>query len=290
MRPRLSMAGAALFFAVSFLLLYRDILAKLIHDWGASDNYSHGFLIAPLALYFVWERRPLLSALQPRPSLVGVVLIIASLAVCTVGMLGAELFLMRISMVGVLAGSVVFACGWAALRVLAFPLLFLLLMIPLPAIVFNQVAFPLQLFASEVGESILSALGIPVLREGNLILLASTTLEVAEACSGIRSLVSLLTLGLVYGYFTDRRTGVRSAIALSAVPIAIVSNAARVAGTGVVAHYTGPEAAEGFFHTFSGWIVFIAGLILLVCVQVTLARLFPVRSEEESHRPGMEAA
>lgn len=290
MRTRLSMAGAALFFAGSFLLFYREILTKLVRDWGASDNYSHGFLIVPLALYFVWERRTLLSVLEPRPSLVGVVVVIGSLAVCTVGTLGAELFLMRISIVGVIAGSILFACGWAVLRVLAYPVLFLLLMIPLPAIVFNQIAFPLQLFASQVGETILSVLGIPVLREGNLIVLASTTLEVAEACSGIRSLMSLLTLALVYGYFIDHRTNVRSVIALSTVPIAIVSNAARVAGTGVVAHYTGPEAADGFFHTFSGWLVFMVGLILLVCVQGVLTRFFPVRTKEQSHLPGMEAA
>jgi exosortase len=148
-------------------------------------------------------------------------------------------------------------------------------MIPIPAILFNQVVFPLQLVASRAGEASLSAAGIPVLREGNIITLANTTLEVAEACSGIRSLVSLLTLAIVFGYFTDPRPGVRAAIALSAVPVAIVANALRVAGTGIAAHYYGTAAAEGFFHSFSGWIVFIAAFAMLFGVIRLLRWLLP---------------
>src|SRR5207237_6491746 len=138
--------------------------------------------------------------------------------------------------------------GWRHVRALAFPLSFLLLMIPIPAIIFNQIAFPLQLLASQFGESAMSLANVPVLREGNVIVLANTTLEVAEACSGIRSLVSLLTLAIVYGYFSDRRAGVRVAIALSAVPVAILANGLRVAGTGIAAHFYGAAAAAGFFH------------------------------------------
>src|SRR5207244_1888849 len=157
------------------------------------------------------------------------------------------LFLSRISLLGVLAGMILFLFGWAHLRALAFPLAFLLLMIPLPAIIFNQIAFPLQLLASRAGEYAISAADIPVLREGNVLVLANTSLEVAEACSGIRSLISLLTLGIVYGYFTDRRTIVRVVLAASTIPIAIVTNGGRVAGTGIAANYFGPEAAQGFF-------------------------------------------
>jgi exosortase len=169
--------------------------------------------------------------------------------------------------------------GWPALRVLAFPLAFLVLMIPIPAILFNQVAFPLQLVASQAGAAVLAALSIPVLREGNVIVLAHTSLEVAEACSGIRSLISLLTLGVLYGYFTDRRPAVRVAIALSTVPIAIVANAGRVAGTGIAAHYYGPEAAQGFFHTFSGWLVFVVALALLFLLTRALIRMVPPPGE-----------
>jgi len=140
-------------------------------------------------------------------------------------------------------------------------------MIPLPALIFNQVAFPLQLLASRAGEMALSVLHIPVLREGNVIVLAHTTLEVAEACSGIRSLVSLLTLGIVYGYFIDPRGPVRVAVALSTVPVAVVANGLRVAGTGIAAHYYGPQAAQGFLHSFSGWMVFVVAMAAVLGVR-----------------------
>jgi exosortase len=139
-------------------------------------------------------------------------------------------------------------------------------MIPIPAIVFNQIAFPLQLFASRVGEMALTLAGVPVLREGNVMTLANTSLEVAEACSGIRSLVSLLTLAIVYGYFLERRAWLRVVLVCAAIPIAIAANGVRVAGTGLAAHFVGPSAATGFFHAFSGWLVFVVALALLVVV------------------------
>jgi exosortase len=259
----------------SFLLLFAPVLARLVQDWANDDNYSHGFLILPLALYFVWERRTRLSAIPSQPTFLGLGVVAAGLALLLAGLLGAELFLTRLSIIVVAAGAILFLFGWATCRVLVFPLSFLLLMIPIPALVFNQIAFPLQLLASRVGESVLSALGIPVLREGNVIVLAHTSLEVAEACSGIRSLISLLTLGIVYGYFTDPRIGMRLMIALSTIPIAIVTNSARVAGTGVAAHYYGVEAAQGFFHTFSGWLVFVVAFGLLFVVTRLLIRAVP---------------
>jgi exosortase len=149
------------------------------------------------------------------------------------------------------------------------------LMIPLPAIIFNQIAFPLQLLASRAGEMVISLAGIPVVREGNVLQLPSQTLEVAEACSGIRSLVSLIMLAIVLGHFTERRIGPRFLIALAAVPIAIVANAARVAGTGLASELVSPAAAEGFLHTFSGWLLFVVAFIGLVAVQRMLARALP---------------
>ena len=202
------------------------------------------------------------------------------MAVLAAGVLGAELFLTRLSMLGGVAGAVLFLYGWNHLRVLAFPLAFLLLMIPIPAIVFNQVAFPLQLLASRFGELALAATGVPVLREGNVITLANTTLEVAEACSGIRSLISLLTLAIVFGYFVDRRPWVRVTLALASVPVAIVANGMRVAGTGIAAHRMGPDAAEGFFHTFSGWFVFLVAFALLFAVQRFIAVAAPAAPGE----------
>ena len=261
----------------SFVLLYRAVLVKLVSDWYTDDNYSHGFLIVPIALFFVWERRHRLLNAAVRPSWVGLAVIIASVAVLIAGLLGAELFLTRISILGFVTGTILFLFGWAHLAILVFPLLFLLLMIPIPAIIFNQIAFPLQILASRFGEAALTVLGIPVLREGNVITLATTSLEVAEACSGIRSLISLLTLAIVYGYLADPRIWARVVLALASIPVAIVANGVRVAGTGVAAHSYGADAAMGFFHTFSGWLVFLVALILLFVVQRVIVLVAPIR-------------
>ncbi len=266
---------AAALGASAFWWLYAPVLSKLVHDWWTDGNYSHGFLIIPIAAYLAWERRLPLMRAALRPTSIGLFVIIASLLVMVAGTLGAELFLTRVSMLGVLAGIVLFAGGWTHVRILAFPLGFLLLMIPIPAIIFNQIAFPLQLLASRFGTAVLSFAGIPVLREGNVIVLAKTSLEVAEACSGIRSLISLLTLGIVVGYFSDRRVWVRTALALGTIPIAIFTNGVRVAGTGVAAQYFGAEAAEGFLHAFSGWLMFIVALLIVFGVQRILNALRP---------------
>jgi exosortase len=246
---------------------YHEVAAGLVRQWSTDDNYSHGFVVLPLALWFTWERRVALRALPLQPSNTGFFLIAFSLAMLVVGVLGAELFLARISMIGVIAGLVLFLAGRAHLRVLTFPIAFLLLMIPLPALIFNRIAFPLQLLASGAGATALETAGVPVLREGNVLVLASTTLEVVEACSGIRSLVSLLTLALVLGHFSLRARWSRALLAASAVPVAIVANAARVAGTGFAAHFWSPEVAEGFFHVFSGWIVFAVAFGALLLIQ-----------------------
>ena len=255
--------------------LYRDVVAGLVNDWAHDDNYSHGFLIVPLAGYFLWERRDRVRQAAAQPSMLGLVASSGSLALLVAGILGAEFFLSRVSIIGVLAGTVLFLYGWPVLRVAAFPIAFLLLMIPIPAIVFNQIAFPLQLFASRFGVMVMQLFGVPVLREGNVIVLANTSLEVAEACSGIRSLISLLALGIVYGYFSDSRLWVRVLIAASTIPIAIVTNGLRVAGTGVLAHFYGPDAAHGFFHTFSGWLVFLAAFGILFVVMHSVRRFVP---------------
>jgi len=229
----------------------------------------------PLALYFVWERREKLRKIPVTPSALGLVFVLGSVIVLIAGILGSELFLTRISILGTVVGVILFLFGWAHLRALAFPVAFLLLMIPIPAILFNQIAFPLQLLASQFGESAMGLANVPVLREGNVLILANTTLEVAEACSGIRSLVSLLTLAIVFGYFSDPRGWVRTLLTLSAIPVAIVTNGFRVAGTGIAAHRFGAAAAEGFFHEFSGWLVFVSAFMLMLAVQRAIVRLAP---------------
>jgi exosortase A len=275
MPSRAKLTAAITLLACAFVLLYWPVLRKLVYDWSTDENYSHGFLIVPLAAYLAWERRDRLRALPARPNTFGLLIVAGSLVMLVAGLLGAELFLTRISMLGMLVGGILFVLGWKHLKALLFPVGVLLLMIPIPAIIFNQILFPLQLLASRVGEASLSAAGIPVLREGNVIILANTTLEVAEACSGIRSLVSLLTLAIVYGYFSDHRPGIRLAIAFAAIPVAIIANGVRVAGTGFAAHYFGPAAAQGFFHTFSGWLVFVVAFLLLFAVMQLIQRLVP---------------
>ncbi len=253
--------------------MYAGTFTSLVRQWASDDNYSHGFFVIPLSLYFAWTRRDQLQHAPSKPSVIGLVLIGGSVLVWTAGLLGSELFLTRVSLIGVIAGTIWFVWGGHHLRILAFPVLFLLLMVPLPSIIFNQLAFPLQLVASQVGESAIAAAGIPVLREGNVLHLPARTLEVAEACSGIRSLVSLLFLAIVLGRFTDLGTGGRVLLALGAVPIAIVANAARVAGTGLTAEWISPAAAEGFFHAFSGWLMFVVAFGALLVLQQVLTRI-----------------
>lgn len=201
--------------------------------------------------------------LPVKPSWFGLAVAAGALGVLVVGVLGSELFLSRSSLVLLLAGLVIHFLGWPHFRILLFPLAFLLLMIPIPAILFNQIAFPLQLLASQLATSSLELLGVPALRLGNVIQLPVMTLEVVEACSGIRSLVSLTTLAIIYGYLRETRDLRRVFLAISAVPIAVFANALRVAGTGLLGQYWSPEKAQGFFHTFSGWLLFVASLLML---------------------------
>ena len=269
--------SVALLLTAGVVWLYHGVLSSLVRQWASDDNYSHGFVVLPLAAYFIWERRAQLAAARSRPTWLGAAILAASLTLLLAGLLGAELFLARISLLGVLAGMLLFVWGREHFRILLFPLAFLLLMIPLPAIVFNQIALPLQMFASGVGETAIRLAGVPVLREGNVLQLPTTTLEVVEACSGIRSLVSLIMVAVTLGYFADERTPARIAIALSAIPIAILANAARVAGTGLASHWVGPWAARGFFHSFSGWLMFVVAFLALVVVQRVVGRIRPSR-------------
>jgi exosortase len=285
--PRRSLVALGLVGSVA-LIVYFPILTSLARQWASDDNYSHGFLVVPFAVYFGWLRRRDLTALPVRPHWTGLAVVVGSLAVLLAGRFGAELFLARISLIGLIAGTVLFLYGVAHFRVLLFSIAFLLLMVPLPAVIFNQMAFPLQLLASRAGEAVLSASAIPVLREGNILVLPSTTLEVVEACSGIRSLVSLLTLALILGKLAEPRLWARIVLAVLALPVAIAANAARVAGTGLAAEWISPQAADGFFHEFSGWVMFVVAFALLLASQRLLA-LRP-RFTLPARRPRVEAA
>ncbi len=259
--------------AAQVVWLYWPVLKALAVQWYDDPDYSHGFLVPLISAYFVWERREKLLALPVVPSLWGIGVLGFGLIMLLIGSVGVELYTQRTSLIMVLAGLVLLVLGREFLRVLVFPFVFLLFMVPLPAIVVNAVSFPLQMFAAKTAAFCLFNLGIPVLREGNVIMLASTTLEVAEACSGIRSLQALLALGTVYAYFTQTVMWKRWALVLLSIPIAIAANAFRVSGTGVLAHYFGIEAAEGFYHTFSGWLIFVVAFALLLACGAVLSKI-----------------
>ena len=232
--------------------LYGSVFRHLASQWAHDPNFSHGFFVPAFSLFLLWDQRATLLSIRPQPGWAGVWLLLAGLACLVVGTLGAELFLSRVSVVLVLGGLTALFLGWRFLRAVAFPWLFLLLMVPLPSLVLNQITLPLQIFASRIAANLLPILGVPVLREGNVIHLPAMALEVAEACSGIRSLMSLVTLAIMYGYILEKRWTFRVLLALAAIPIAVAANSLRIVGTGLLVQYWDPEKAEGFFHTFSG--------------------------------------
>jgi exosortase len=255
------------------LWLYIPTLTHLVGQWWNDPNFSHGFFVPLFSAFVIWQERSRLTGLSPRPSWWGLLFLGFGLCVLIVGQMGAELFLSRLSLLIVLAGLIVLFLGWSFFRALLFPWAFLLLMIPIPAIVFNQITFPLQLLASKVASTTLPWMGVPVLREGNVIVLPAMALEVAEACSGIRSLMSLATLAVIYGYLMEPKVAVRVLLALASVPIAVAANSLRIVGTGLLVQYWDPEKAEGFFHEFSGWLIFVVSLVMLYLLH-RIVRIF----------------
>ena len=243
--------------------LYAPILYHLVRQWWADPNFSHGFFVPLFSAWVLWRTRGQLKQISPEPSAWGLPLIVVSLLVLVLGIFGAELFLSRVSLILLLAGLVIFLFGWTMLRAVSFPLLFLVLMVPIPAIIFSQITFPLQILASKLAAGTLPFCGVPVLREGNVINLPAMALEVAEACSGIRSLMSLSTWAIMYAYLMERRTSVRILLALASLPIAVAANGLRIVGTGLIVQYWDPRLAEGFFHAFSGLLIFLVSLLML---------------------------
>lgn len=239
--------------------LYADVVPAMVHIWWTDPGYSHGFLIPPLALYIAWMHRDSVLDEPATPDSRGLWLTACACLLYFLGKMGAEFFLTRISIVIALAGLVWTFWGLQRLRVLAFPLVLLATMVPLPAIVYNKMAAPLQLFASAVSTDFLQLLGIPVYQDGNIIHLSHAKLGVAEACSGLRSMSSLSVLALVLGYLRESRLSVRFLLFALAIPTAIGANVLRIVGTALVARQD-ERLAEGFYHSFSGWLVFLVGL------------------------------
>jgi exosortase len=254
-------------------LLYYRILAHLVLDWWTDPNYSHGFIIPIFCAWVVWQNRKRIAEIPVKPSWSGFVVIVGALGILVLGVLGAENFLSRTSLLFLLAGLVIQFRGWRFFRALLFPWAILFLMIPLPAIILNQITFPLQFEASRLASGLLGLFGVPVLREGNIIKLPSVTLDVVQACSGLRSLVSLITFAVVYGYFLERRVWRRVMLILIAIPIAVVANGIRIMGSGFLGEYWDPDKAQGFSHLFSGWMIFLLSLGLLIAFHLALSLL-----------------
>lgn len=257
------------------ILVYTPILRGLVGNWSENEDYSHGFLIVPLAIYFLWERRDRLASLPARPSWWGVLPLVLASVTLFVGRLGVEYMNQRLSFVLMLNGLVLLLLGRAIYQIAAFPLLFLFLMVPLPQSIVNTIAFPLQLIAANLAVSALHLINVPALLEGNIIHLANGPLFVAEACSGLRSLMALITLGVVFAYFFRQNLAERIVIVASTIPIAILVNAFRVALTGVLAHYFGPEAAGGVVHETQGLFTFGIAFLLLLLEAWLLSKIWP---------------
>lgn len=260
-------------------ILYAGVLKILVGQWWNEPDYGHGFLVPLFSGYVVWRQREQLFKIESKPANFGLLVMVGAVLLLLVGSLGAELFTSRISLLVMLAGMILFLAGWRVLRALSFPLAFLLLMIPIPVVIYNQITFPLQLIASRFATFWLELVQVPVLREGNVLILPNYSLEVVEACSGIRSLMTLITLAIAYGYLVEPRRWVRYTLVILMLPIAIVSNAIRIMGTGVLTFRFGPKAAEGFFHEFSGWVIFLAALILMFATHAILKRIGPRREQ-----------
>jgi exosortase len=258
-------------FGVLMLVCYAPVLRALVRQWGSDPDMGHGFFVPVIAGYIVWQKRNELAAIRPQPNWWGLAVVMIGAVQLIVGTLGVELFLSRTSFVIVLIGAVWLLGGDLIVKKLAFPLFLLFFMVPIDAVIYNQITFPLQLLASRLADGALTLIAVPVLREGNILELPNQRLSVVEACSGIRSLLSLTFLSLVYGYFFERKIWIRVVLFFSTVPIAIVANSSRVTITGVLTQVK-PDAAEGFFHEAEGWVIFMVALGILILFHQLIAR------------------
>ncbi len=259
-------------FSVLLVGVYFPVLQHLVEQWSTDEDVGHGFFVPLVALYIAWQRRERIAAARLNPSWWGLAVMGWGAVQGYIGMLGAELFLQRTSFLITLVGLLLVIGGVNLIRELLFPLVPLPFMIPIPAVIYNQITFPLQLFASQVAETLLGFIGIPVLRDGNVLELASQKLSVAEACSGIRSLLSLTFLSLVYAYFFDKNVWMRWVLFVLTIPIAIVANSGRVTITGILSEIN-PEFARGFFHSLEGWIIFLIALVMLVATHAVIHKV-----------------
>jgi exosortase len=262
-------------FGALIVACYFPILQRLVWQWSSDEDMSHGFFVPVIAGFIVWQRRKELADTEARPTMWGLLLVAWGCIQLFLGYLGTELFTARTAFVLTLIGAVWTLGGPPFLKKLAFPLCLLFLMVPIPAVIYSQITFPLQILASQFAASALDLFGIPVLREGNILNVSGHLLSVVEACSGIRSLLTLTFLSLVYGYFFEKRAWVRVALFLSVIPVAIFVNGGRVTITGILTAVK-PEYAEGFFHEATGMFLFLADFTLLILAHQFFSRIAKV--------------
>jgi len=258
---------------VSILLgvCYAPVLFALARQWNDDADMGHGFFVPVIAAYIAWQKRDQIAGKLPKANWWGLVLMIWAAFQLYIATLGAELFLARTSFVFSVIGAVLLLGGTEYLRIFSFPMFLLFFMVPIPAVIYNQLTLPLQFLASQVAEKTIDLLQIPVIREGNVLILPQQTLNVVEACSGIRSLLTLTFVSLIWGYFFEKRSWVRVVLFFSTIPIAIAANAGRVAFTGVISQFK-PELAEGWFHEAQGWVIFMIAMAILAVFHQTLTR------------------
>ncbi|SDB57968.1 exosortase [Desulfonatronum thiosulfatophilum] len=247
-------------------VMYFDIVSHMIFQWANDENYSHGFLVPLISGFFVYQRWDKLRTAPVDPSNLGLIVVFIGLSQLILGWLGTELFNMRLSLVVILCGMTLYLFGLRIFKIMALPLLFLILMIPIPYIIYDAAAFPLKLFVTNISVTTLKMLGVIVWNEGNIIMFTNTVLEVADACSGLRSIMSLLALAVAFAFLTQKNNTKRAIIIASAIPIAVITNAMRVIVTGFLAQYWGPQVAQGFFHDFAGFAVFAVAMVLLLAL------------------------
>lgn len=255
------------------VILYWPILVPMVRQWAADDNYSHGFLVPVIAGYLAWMRRDALASARIAPSNAGLAVALFGLGMLLLGWLGTEYFTMRSSLVVVLTGCVLYLLGWPVTRILLPPLAYLLLMIPIPYIVYDAAAFPLKLFVTKVSVLALKSMGVVLWQEGNILMFPGITLEVADACSGLRSIMSLLALGAAYALVLHSSARDRVVLIAATLPIAVLTNCLRVIATGVLAQYYGAAAAEGFFHEFAGMFIFFMAVAMFVGLGALLKKV-----------------
>jgi exosortase len=261
--PRALPWGALAWFAVLVAVCYVPVLRHLLRQWYNDPDMGHAFFVPLVAGYIIWQRRDELAAYKPQPDWRGLILVGWGAIQLILATLGTELFTQRLSLMFTLIGLVWTLGGLGLVRKLAFPLFLLFFMIPIPQVIYNNLTFKLQLLASRLADGALTLLSVPVLREGNVLELPNQKLSVVDACSGIRSLLSLTFLSLVYGYFFEKKNWVRTVLFFSTIPIAIIANGSRVTITGLMTQIKA-ELAEGFFHEAQGWVIFMIGLGLLI--------------------------